>query len=235
VKDLAVVMCAWMRPENFQATLDGLAHQTDRGFRFFVWNNNPRLADGLEACASDRQSFCLAHPVEFQHSPHNVGEIGLLYYGRILRDRGFRYVITIDDDEILGDQMVAAFRREAAPRSISSFWAWRIHPDGNYYDRVRASPGAPAHYCGFGGTVFDSDLFLSDALLYPEGEVWYRDGRVVLTDLLVSVFARLVLGWRLRGSAARLTIQPDGKDQSIELGERKNAALSHLRENGWRI
>lgn len=234
MNDLAVVMCSWRRPENFHGTLRDLAGQTDRRFRFFVWNNNPGIASGMESLAR-QADHALAHPVEFHHSPTNIGEIGLLYYGRELRDRGFRHVITIDDDESLDRRMVGTFRAEAQPRSISSFWAWRLYPDGNYYDRTRAGPGEPAHYCGFGGTLFDSDLFLSDTLLHPDGDVWYQDGRVVLTDLLVSAFARLVLGWRLRGSAARLEIRQDGKDQSIDLGERKNHALNHLRANGWEI
>jgi hypothetical protein len=215
-------------------TLRSLSEQVDRDFEFRIWNNNPAIS---KLIATNIKKASPNFPVTVHESDTNIGEIGLLHLGAAAFRRGVKRVVTIDDDEELHGRALEYFRREALPETISSFWAWRFLPGGGYYERARARRGESAHYCGFGGTVFDAELFSHQGLFRPRGNVWRGPGgRVVLTDLWVSFYASHVLGWKLKGSMAHLEIFKDGKDQSIGLFERKKVALSHLRDNlGWKF
>lgn len=229
---MAILMCTWVRPDKFAHTIQMLSRQSDQDFEFHVWNNNLGICDILHKAIEDwKPQF----PISITNSEKNIGEVALLRMGGDIRhSQGIRYAITIDDDEIFDADMVATFRREAAPKTISSYWAWRFTRGKGYYTRTRSKPGEGAHYCGFGGTVFDADFFIDPRVQKPV-DVFWMDGRVILTDLWASYVAHELLEWTLMGSAAKIWIEKDGKDQSIGLFNQKNIALSHLRSMGWGI
>lgn len=231
---ISVLMCTWMRPEKFSGTLKMLSLQSDQNFEFCVWNNNPTIR-GIIQQSVEASGWNPKFPISILDSEQNIGEIALMRMGlQARRSRAIRYVITIDDDEEFDVDMVSTFRREAAPKTISSYWAWRFTKGKRYHDREKSKPGEPAHYCGFGGTVFDADLFLDPRILNPE-TCFKMNGRVILMDLWVSYLAKKFLGWTLLGSAAKVWIVNDGKDQSIGLYKAKEAALNHLRSIGWEV
>jgi len=215
VGHVPVIMCIWQRPESFAKTLAMLQAQTfpPEDFTFYVWNNNPDLRERLEQVAAETPHD---FGIIFHHHAENIGPIARAHQAHELARTGqYRYVVTIDDDQILPPDFLATLVAEAAPRTITSDWAWRFKTPTSYWKRYRPAVHAEAEYCGVGGAIFDISLFADPAVLDIPAK--YR----LIDDLWLSYFARQ-RGWRLRRSAAMfMPMERDSKGLAPRLATLK--------------
>jgi len=215
VGHVPVIMCTWQRPENFAKTLAMLQAQTfpPKNFTLYVWNNNPDLRARLEQIAAESPHD---YRVVFHHHAENIGPIARAHLAHELAQTGqYRYLITIDDDQILPPDFLATLAAEAAPRTVTSDWAWCFKTPTSYWKRYGPPVHGEVEYCGGGGSIFDIGLFADPAVLDIPQQ--YR----LIDDLWLSYFARRC-GWRLRRSAAAFVpMERDGKGLAPGLAKQK--------------
>jgi hypothetical protein len=217
-----VGVCAYRRVDRLAATLANLAGQKDAEVTVFLWDNTEGARATLEAIAADAEIA-----VQIEGTSRNLGGLGLFAFLREAA-RVDRPIILIDDDVTLASDAVVQWLEEWAPLTLSSFWAFRFCSYGDYFDRVRVGPGAPAHYCGTGGTVLDGTVLQDPGLFTCPPR--YR----MLWDLWLS-FRATQCGFQLRGSAADVRFVTDGKDVYRGLIGLKSECLRYLVSNGWRL
>lgn len=225
-----IIICLWNRPERLSITLKLLGQQTDKDFKLYLWNNNPKIIYEVDKVIEDRQRN---FPVQVRHSPDNVGGFGRFYLARELSSNN-PHVIFLDDDEEFSKGMVKTFKRETRPRTISGFWAFKLHNpddywDRGYHDRSLLKPGETATYCGTGGIVTDSSIF-KDQRLY-DCPLEYR----FFEDLWLSYFALHIMNWKIYKSDVHIKIIDDGKDQGLGKEETKSEFLRYLVHSGWKF
>lgn len=218
---LPVVMCVWKRVPWLPRTVAALERQLGVDFSLHLWVNAPGVESEVR-----RAVAAASFPVELRFSPENVGGFGRFHLARELA-REHPYVVFVDDDQLFSANLLQSFLAEAEPRTISSWWAYAIRSDVDYWDRRRALPGAAADYCGTNGMVVDTSIFLDDGLFACPQRFRFVE------DFWLSYVAS-TRGWALRASAARLVVEDDGNDQYHGLVDRKSELLRHLVfERGW--
>lgn len=217
-------MCTWQRIERLPRTLELLAAQ-DVPVALYVWNNNRREADRLDAL--------LAHssiPVQSVHSSRNIGSFARFYLARDLSDR-HDAVLFVDDDQDFGPSMVADQLSSAAPGSLAGWWAFTYRAGARSYaerDRVE-TPFERADYVGVGGMIADSAVFVDTELFRCPRRYWFVD------DIWLSFYAGHVRGWPLRRSLADFTFDPDGLDVDATLTMTKIRMFRYLKRRGWAV
>ncbi len=216
-----VVMCTWRRPENLPITIQSLKKQKGVSPHLYIWNNNPKIAARIDTIAATADI-----PVEVIHSDTNVGGFGRFYYARQLADL-YKYIVFIDDDQMLEEGALTVLRREAKPHQISGWWAYNFLTSHSYWLRLPAAKGRPAAYIGTCGMIIDSSIFKDERLFECPKEYWFVE------DLWLSYFADHIHNWRLQRSHARFRFLPDTKNQFAGLMRKKGRFLRYLKTKGW--
>jgi hypothetical protein len=221
---IPVVLCVWQRLDRLERTLSLFRAQTYDRLELHVWNNNRRAATYVDSILAGDHGV----PVSVTHSSRNAGGFGRFYLARCLAGR-YRSVIFIDDDQTFGPTMVADYVDEHRQRSISGFWAFHLQSPVDYGKRVPASPGEQVKYCGTGGLIADTDIFLEPGLFRCPRRFWFAE------DLWLSYYADHVLGWDIRRGAVEFEMDDDGLDQFHRLHGTKSRLLRYLVRSGWDI
>ena len=221
---LPIIMCTWKRSNGFADTIDMLNKQKDRNFELYVWNNNITQRNTFETAAKKAR-----FKVHFYHSENNIGGFGRFYSAKSLYEKGEKYCVFIDDDHVFGENTVATFRGEAAPKSISSQYGWRFKSK-NYYDRYQPKPGESVDYAGTGGMVADASIFASPVLYACPEQYWF------IEDLWLSYCAKTRLGYSLVRSSAEMWQTEDEHSLHGSLGYAKMEMLEGLVDSlGFKI
>jgi hypothetical protein len=221
---IPVVMCTWKRIEQLPRTLELLAVQ-DTPVSLYVWNNNRRQAERLDALLT--KSPIPAHSV---HCVRNIGCFGRFYLARDLAPV-HEAVIFIDDDQLFDASMVSDQLRSFSANSLAGWWAFTYPPGAPSYDtrdRVEA-PLGEAEYVGVGGMIADSSIFADPSLFGCPRRYWFVD------DLWLSFYARQVRGWQLRRSYADFVFDQDEHDLYLALGATKRRMFRYLKRRGWSV
>ena len=223
MSEVPVIMCTWRRINRLEKTIRLLeAQKSGTHPELYIWNNNFAEKDAIDSI------IVRSHiRVKAYHHHENIGGFGRFYFARILAEK-HPFIIFIDDDQEFDKNFLETFFLEATPKTLISYWAFRINNYENYWNREPLRPYEDAVYCGTGGMICDSSLF-KDSRLY-DCPFEYR----FIEDLWLSYFASHILGWRLLKSSALLSIIEDGLDQGIDLTEKKNNFLKLLVASGWR-
>jgi hypothetical protein len=175
--------------------------------------------DAAAAAASDLE-------VDVVHSSRNIGGFGRFYIARRLAD-DFPHVIFLDDDQVPAPDFVETLVAESTPKTIRGTWAFRFRSARSYWDRVAAAPGERVKFCGNGGMISDSSIFLETGLFKCPHRFWFVE------DLWLSYYADHVMQWHLYKSGARLVKEPADHGQFQTLGATKDIMLRHLVRRGW--
>jgi hypothetical protein len=221
VAGVPIVLCVWRRPERLATTLASLGAQRDERLKLWIWNNNPALrvfVDGAVA-GSDLQ-------VDVVHSTRNVGGFGRFYVARRLAEE-HPYVVFLDDDQVPATDFVKTLVQEFAPRTIHGAWAFRFLGTQRYWDRVPAASGERVKFCGNGGMICDTRIFLEPGLYKCPRRFWFVE------DLWLSYYADHVMDWQLFKSAAVIEKEPDDQGQFQNLGATKDLMFRYLGRQGW--
>jgi hypothetical protein len=221
---LPVVMCTWKRIERLPRTIELLAAQRCVRPHLYLWNNNRGAAPTVDATI-DRMPLI---GVEVSHSGTNVGGFGRFFYARELAGT-YPYVVFIDDDEDFDERLLATFLSEAKPRTASGYWSFNFSSTRDYWaSRIQPSAGERVTYCGTGGMIIDTSVFLCDGLFRCPSRYWF------IEDLWLSYFAGHVCGWTLYKSKASITIEHDPYDQFLTLHRHKDRFFRYLMmRRGW--
>jgi len=143
-------MCTWKRVERLPRTLELLAAQTEIP-DLYVWNNNEAAADRVDEIVRGQTEIATS----VIHSPANAGGFGRFLAARELAKRS-PLVVFVDDDQEFDPDLIATFRAEHEPRTITAAWAANFVSGEDYWKRAEAAPGEPVTYCGTGGLVADA-------------------------------------------------------------------------------
>jgi glycosyltransferase involved in cell wall biosynthesis len=217
-----VIMCTYARTARLATTLRQLAAQQGCRAALYIWNNNPAESARIQRTIASSAALAETH---VHHSRENRGGYGRFFIARDLAASGLP-VVFIDDDTNLPADAISSLLAEYEPRLISSFWAFRFTTLHNYYSRRRVRAGAAADYCGTAGMICDSALFADPGVFACPDR--YR----MLEDMWLSYFA-LRNGFRLIGSASKISLMVDGLDSSRGLD--KNDFFKYLIMNGWPV
>lgn len=202
-------------------TLDSLAAQT-RPSTLFIWNNNPALRRFVDGAVAGQPDLA----VEVIHSSRNIGGFGRFYIARHLAG-DFPYVVFLDDDQVPAPEFVECLVTEFRPKTIRGAWAFRFRTTRSYWDRVAAPPGEQVKFCGNGGMICDTSIFVEPELFMCPRRFWFVE------DLWLSYFADDRLGWRLYKSGAKLVKEPADHGQFLILGATKDVMFRYLVRKGW--
>jgi len=217
-----VVVAVWRRPESLPETLRSLEEQTHSAIRLCVWNNNPSLRSVVDATVARSSGL----DVDVVHSSRNIGGFGQFYFARRLAQE-HRSVVFLDDDQVPEPDFIATLLREHRPRTLAGIWGYRFSGRERYLDRVAAEPGERITYCGTGGMIADSSIFLDRGVFGCPRRFWF------VWDLWLSYYADHVVGWPLYKSGAEVLTGSDEHDISRVLYPTKERLFRYLVGRGW--
>jgi hypothetical protein len=221
---LPIVVCLWKRQHRLPAILSMVSRQTVP-CDLYLWNNDPAQADAIVAAVNAAPTA--PHRVVVANSPVNIGGFGRFFWARELA-ADHPFVLFVDDDEILDDASAATFRAEAAPGRITSAWGFRFTQRRNYWRRRPVAVGEPAKYCGTGGMVADTSVFLDERVFRCPIQFWFCE------DIWLSYFTSTALGWSLQKSGAEVGWLLDDAAQYPGLHKTKSQFFRLLnRRGGW--
>lgn len=217
---IQVGLLAYRRVAGLDRTLANLAAQEGMTSTVFLWDNTDHQRSTLESIARDSDV-----EVAIEGIGRNVGGLGMFAF---LHEAAAldQPIVMVDDDVVLAPDALVTWRREWAPLTMSSFWAFRLNSCTNYFDRIRSPPGEFAHYCGTGGTVLDGGVLGDEALFRCPAR--YR----MVWDLWLSYYASQC-GYGLFRSHAEVGFVQDGNDSYRGLKGLKSEFLRYLVANGW--
>lgn len=203
---VAVIMCTWKRPDLIGMTLEHLDNQKlakGQSIELYIWNNNLRIANKLSRRITSYTPTGSLLNVKLHNSLVNIGGFGRFYMARAIQSK-YQHVIFIDDDESLPTDFISKAQKMQKPKTIASHWAFSMKT--GYWDRTSVSGNQQANYCGTGGMVLDSSIFLNNELYACPLKYWFVE------DLWLSLFA-VNQGWKLRKLAVDITFIEDGNNQ----------------------
>jgi len=230
-EEVPIIMCTWKRIERLPITLDCLKNQTYKNFEFYVWNNNSNIVDAVETLLDTAYPDLKVH---VYHSDKNVGGFGRFMFAKRLIGK-YKYVIFIDDDLELEDNVIECFMKERKLKTIVAEWSWNFIPNSNYWNRRPTNPGEQAHYCGTGGMILDISIFNDPLLFNCPNKFW-----MMVEDLWLSWLASK-RGWNLRKSQLvskdiNLREIDDGKNSYKSIIRKKSEFLQYLRQDrNWEV
>lgn len=201
---LPVIMCAWKRIDRLELTLEMLEAQTDKKFFLCIWNNNFDSRNDIEKIINNKS---YSFQINIHHSNTNIKGFGRFFYAkRLLDEDNYPFVAFIDDDINFESNLIDQFKKQKQKESVKSFWAFRLKSPGNHYwRRENILPDKKdAHYCGTGGMILDSSIFLNDTFMNEIPEK-YKD----IEDLWLSFFASFYLKWQLSKADFPIHLMPD--------------------------
>lgn len=211
---IAVIMCTWQRPDFIKMTLEHLDKQRlskGQSIELYIWNNNPHITKALVKGIKSYTPSSTLVSVKMYNCPVNMGGFGRFYMARAIQSK-FPYVIFIDDDEALPTDFVGKAQKMQTPHTIASHWAFKM--ETGYWERKSVSSKEEANYCGTGGMVLDSRIFLDKELFSCPLKFWFVE------DLWLSFFAKHK-GWHLKKLAVDISFIDDGKNQYESLSDKK--------------
>lgn len=219
-----VVMCAYKRLERLSTTLRQLSEQVSCNAEVYIWNNSALEAPYVGRTISQYPSMA----INLHNSKLNIGGFGRFYYAREIAHK-YPAVIFIDDDVDLDPTCLLALAKEFRPRTIHSFFTFKFTSKRNFFDRNDSNPGEEVDYCGTGGMICDTSIFLKDGLFRCPAEYSFVE------DVWLSFYASHVMGWKLYKSASPICIVPDEKNQYVHLRDTKQEFFSYLLDLGWDV
>jgi hypothetical protein len=219
-----VIMCTWKRIERIPRTLELLARQGTPA-TLYVWNNNPREADRLDALLAKSPI-----PAQSVHCKRNIGGFGRFYLARELAET-HDALLFVDDDQDFGRTMVRDQMASFEPGSLAGWWAFTFLPGARSYgERKRVeTPLEPADYVGTCGMVSDARIFRDPGLFRCPRRYWFVE------DVWLCYHASHAHGWRLRRSLADLAFVPDDKNIDRTLRATKPRMFRYLKRRGWDV
>jgi len=221
---LPVVVCLWKRHHRLSTILGMLARQSVP-CDLYLWNNDPTQADAIATAVAG--AALVPDRVVVANSASNIGGFGRFFWARELAATN-SFVLFVDDDELLDVDSVATFRAEAAVGQIHSAWGFRFTQRRNYWRRRPVAAGEPAKYCGTGGMITDSSIFLDERVFRCPAPYWFCE------DIWLSYFASTALGWGLFKSRAEVGWLLDDAAQYPGLHRKKSRFFRLLNaRGGW--
>ena len=202
-------------------TLTSLAVQT-RPVELLIWNNNPALRGFVDGAVGEASTLA----IEAVHSSRNIGGFGRFYLARRIA-REHPYVVFLDDDQVPAVDFIEQLVSEFARETIRGAWAFHFRGTHSYWDRLAASPGERVKFCGNGGMICDSGVFLEPRLFECPRRFWFVE------DLWLSYYADRFLGWSLYKSGATVTKEHDEHGQYQSLAATKDVMFRYLVRRGW--
>jgi GT2 family glycosyltransferase len=213
--NIAIVMCTWKRVSRLKETLNLLSNQTYKNIKLHIWNNNFLEKDNIQNIIKESPNL----KIEVFNSEKNVGGIGRFLYAKKIANE-YSQIIFIDDDQVFNNKFVEDFSKMYFPKSIISWFGWKMN--GSYYNRTRINNFTECDYCGTGGMLIDSSIFLDDRLYDIPKEYTF------IEDLWLSYFAKYEHSYKLIGCNIDLKIIEDGNDQYVNLKKLKEAFYTFL-------
>jgi cellulose synthase/poly-beta-1,6-N-acetylglucosamine synthase-like glycosyltransferase len=217
-----VVVCVWKRPHRLAETIDSLAAQSHAAIKLGIWNNSRSLRSMFESTIARVSDI----DIDIVHSERNIGGFGRFYFARQLVHDHDR-VVFIDDDQVPGPGFIESLVGEFKSQTFSGTWGYRFRGTRHYGDRVAAESGERIKYCGTGGMICDTRIFLEAGLFKCPRRFWFVE------DLWLSYYADHVLRWPLYKSGAEISTDSDEYDQCNVLGGTKDRLFRYLVRRGW--
>jgi hypothetical protein len=213
---IAVVFCTWKRVYRLKELLTNLTKQTYSDFDIFIWNNNNLEKNNIESIVKE---FNLN--IEIKHSQNNIGGIGRFYYSKEICNN-YDKIIFIDDDQIIGVDVIEKMIKNHKEKTILSWWGWVMNSD--YFNRLRVNNFNSVDYCGTGGMIIDSNIFKTINLETIPNKYKF------IEDLWLSFVAKYEFGYDLIGGNFNIEIKHDGNDQFNSLIPLKIEFYKYLNE-----
>lgn len=160
------------------------------------------------------------------NAPFNIGGFGRFFSANWLaKEQKSKFVIFIDDDQLLTSTFVEDCIKAKRKKSFLSFWAFKIK-NNSYWDRERIKKlSKTTDYCGTGGAIIDIDLFKQPGVFSCPTKYWFME------DLWLSFYAKHTLGWDLGGLRTSITFRDRDNDIGLSLVDKKQQFYTYLISN----
>ncbi|ARF08663.1 glycosyltransferases group 1 [Catovirus CTV1] len=232
-----VIMCVWNRIDNLEKQLENLNCQKYNNFHLYIWNNNYNSSEKLNNILNNNSN---KFNVSWCHSKENIGGFArfvLVKY--LLSTKEFPFVIFIDDDQILSDNIFSQLIQKRKLKHSLHWSGRKFNENSDYWNswsNIFSQNKKQYNVLDYGGT----GTMITDTQIFTDESFYYLNKRFVFVeDLWYSYYATKIHNYKLLNcSYLDVKTLSDGKDQSLSNNMKniKNIFLDCLRKFGeWNV
>lgn len=169
--DMAIIMCTYRRFRNLELTYKNLSAQTNKEFDFYICDNSHDTSLVLKV--TKKYYNIINYNLSIEHYKNKYSIFGRFYLARELAKSGYKYIVFIDDDQLIPMSFVQDCYDQYEEKVVKSFYAHMI--SGDYWKKEMLDNKEEGNYVGGGGLLCDAKIFLDDKLFDCPEEYWILD------------------------------------------------------------
>lgn len=207
----ALILCIYIRLENFSKTLNMIKSQNNKDFDFYICNNSSqenKMLGLIKKYFSDNNVniYVKNYFNEFKMFSRHI-------LAKELALEGYEKIIFIDDDEKISDEFIDDCYDQYEEDAVKSFWAHRI--DCIYSEKVKIKDNELGNYAGGGGLICSSKIFLDERLINCPEKYW------IIDDLWLSYYLLKFTNYKIKTLNTDIRFMKDQKATFLTLGNLK--------------
>jgi len=207
----ALILCVYVRLENFSKTLTMVKEQKNKDFDFYICDNSEKQPNILNSIKKNFYNTGINIYVKSYFNKFKIFSRHIL--AKELALEGYEKIIFIDDDEKFSTDFIDDCYNQYEEDSVKSFYAHRI--ECIYSEKVKLKVNQLGNYAGGGGLVCSSKVFLSEELINCPEEYW------ILDDLWLSYCLLKFTNYKIKTLDTDIRFMRDQKATFLMLGNMK--------------
>ncbi len=207
----ALILCVYIRLENFYKTLTMIKEQTNKDFDLYVCDNSDRHDKVIGSIKKYFTGTGINTYVKVYENKFKIFSRHIL--AKELALEGYEKIIFIDDDEKFSVNFINDCYSQYEEDAVKSFWAHRI--DCIYGEKVKIKGNELGNYAGGGGLICSSKVFLGKELTECPEEYW------ILDDLWLSYYLLKFTNYKIKTLDTDIRFMRDSKATFLTLGNTK--------------
>lgn len=214
----ALILCTYIRLENFSKTAECLLSQTNIDFDIYICNNSDKEEKLLGLVK--KYLFESGHNIFIKNYYNDFKAFARFMLAQELALEGYEKIIFIDDDEIFSPQFIQDCYDQYEENSVKSFWAHKV--EKKYNKKIKLEKEEIGNYAGTGGLVCSSSLFLNDDFFDCPEEYWIVD------DLWLSFYILKFTDLKIKELKTNIRFIKDLKATFLTVGDLKQRFLEEF-------
>lgn len=203
----ALILCTYIRLENFSKTSNCLNNQTNKDFDIYICNNSEQEEKLIGLI--NKYLIASEHNIYVKNYYNEFKPFARFIMAQDLANEGYEKIIFIDDDELFSENFIQNCYDQYEEDAVKTFWAHKI--EKIYHRKVKLEGNEVGNYAGPGGLICSSKVFLGDELFHCPEEYWIVD------DLWLSYYLLKFTDYKIKALHTNIHFLKDTKATFLTL------------------